>query len=55
MGNPIQCFCLENSMDRGDWQATVHGITESPTRLSNYHSLLHFLYKASLYALVSMR
>ena len=28
-GNPLQYSCLENSMDRGAWQATVHGITES--------------------------
>ena len=27
--NLLHYFCLENSMDRGDWQATVHGITES--------------------------
>ena len=25
-GNPLQYSCLENSMDRGDWRATVHGI-----------------------------
>ena len=25
-GNPLQCSCLENSMDRGAWWATVHGI-----------------------------
>ena len=24
-GNPLQCSCLGNSMDRGDWRATVHG------------------------------
>ena len=24
-GNPLQYFCLENSMDRGAWQATVQG------------------------------
>ena len=24
--NPLQYSCLENPMDRGDWQATVHGI-----------------------------
>ena len=24
-GNPLQYSCLENSMDRGAWQATVHG------------------------------
>ena len=28
-GNPLQYPCLENSMDRGAWQATVCGITES--------------------------
>ena len=30
-GNPFQYSCLENPMDRGAWQATVHGITESQT------------------------
>ena len=33
-GNPLQYSCLENSMDRGTWQATVHGITKSWTQLS---------------------
>ena len=28
-GNPLQYSCLENSMDRGAWQATVHGVAES--------------------------
>ena len=27
-GNPLHYSCLENSMDRGAWQAIVHGITE---------------------------
>ena len=35
-GNPLQYFCLENSMDGGAWQATVHGVTKSRTRLSNF-------------------
>ena len=34
-GNPLQYSCLENPMDRGAWQATVHGVTKSQTRLSN--------------------
>ena len=33
-GNPLQYSCLENSMDRRAWQATVHGVTKSWTRLS---------------------
>ena len=32
-GNPLQCSCLENPMDRGAWWATVHGATKSQTRL----------------------
>jgi len=34
-GSPFQYSCLENSMDRGAWQATVHGVTKSQTQLSN--------------------
>ena len=34
-GNPLQYSCLENSMDRGAWQTTVHGVTKSGTRLFN--------------------
>ena len=26
--NPLQYSCLENSMDRGAWRATVHGVTK---------------------------
>ena len=33
-GNPFQYSCLENSMDRGAWQAIVHADTKSRTRLS---------------------
>ena len=34
-GNPLQYSGLENSMDRGVWQATVHRVTKSWTRLSD--------------------
>ena len=34
-GNPLQYSCLESSMDRGAWWATVHGVTESQTGLSD--------------------
>ena len=30
-GYPLQYSCLETSMDRGAWQATVHGVAESQT------------------------
>ena len=32
-GNPLHYSCLENPMDRGAWQVTVHGVTKSQTRL----------------------
>ena len=35
-GNPFQYSCLENSMDREAWQATVPGVTKSWSRLSDY-------------------
>ena len=34
MANPFQCPCLENSTDRGAWQATVQG-SQGQTRLSD--------------------
>ena len=34
-GNPLQHSCLENPTDRAAWQATVHGVTKSQTRLSD--------------------
>ena len=33
-GNLLQYPCLENSTDRGAWQATVHGVAKSRTQLS---------------------
>ena len=35
-GNLLQYPCQENSMDRGAWQATVHGAAKSWTRLSDF-------------------
>ena len=35
-GNPLQYSCLENPMDGGAWWATVHGVAESWTLLSNF-------------------
>ena len=34
--NPFQYSCLENPMDGGVWWATVHGVTQSWTRLSDF-------------------
>ena len=36
-GNPLQCSCLENSMDRGAWQAIDHGVAKSWTNMTNTH------------------
>ena len=35
-GNPLWYSCLKNPMDRGAWQATVHEVTKSQTRLSTH-------------------
>ena len=34
-GNPLKYFCLENPMDRGAWQTTVHRVVKGWPRLSN--------------------
>ena len=41
-GNPLQYLCLENSMDRGAWWATVHEVTKSWTRLRDFPFTFHF-------------
>ena len=38
-GNPLQYSCLENPMDRGAWQVTVHRVAKSWTRLSDWTEL----------------
>ena len=41
-GNSLQYPCLENSMDRETWQATVHGVTKHQTGLSvRAHVCMH--------------
>ena len=35
-GNPLQCSCLENPMDRGAWLATVRGVAKSRIRLNDF-------------------
>ena len=36
-GYPLQYSGLENSKDRGAWQATIHGVAKRRTRLSDFH------------------
>ena len=40
-GNPLHYFCLENSMNRGAWWATVHGIAKSQTQLKQLSTHAH--------------
>ena len=40
-GNPLRSSCLGNPMNRGAWQATIHGVTESQTQLSDYSHRHH--------------
>ena len=35
-GNPLQCSCLDNPMDRGVWRATARGVAKSRTLLSGW-------------------
>ena len=56
-GYPLQYPCLENAMDRGAWQATVHRVTKSQTRLSNTLTIIYtvgnrFSFYRLLYGLV---
>ena len=39
VGNPLQYFCRENSMDRGAWWAIIHGFAKNRTQLSTYKRL----------------
>ena len=41
-GNPLQYSCLENPIDKGAWQATVHVVTKSRTQLSDLIFTFHF-------------
>ena len=41
-GTPLQYSCLENPMDGGAWKASVHGVDEGRTRLSNFPFTFHF-------------
>ena len=40
-GNPLQCSCLENPVDRGAWRATVHRVAKSQTQLKRLRTHAH--------------
>ena len=40
-GNPLQYSCLEDPMNRGAWWATIHGVANSQTQLSDFHTHIH--------------
>ena len=46
-GNPHQDSCLENSMDRGAWQATVHGAAKSQTWLRHWAQIYIYIYQCT--------
>ena len=48
-GNPIQYSCLENPMDRGAWQTTVHRVAKSETQLKqlSMHTSSNSVHKES--------
>ena len=41
-GTTLQSSCLENPVDGGAWKASVHGVAEGWTRLSNFTFTFHF-------------
>ena len=47
-GNPLHYSCLENFMDREAWWATVHGMTESQTRLSDFQFHSRFVQESEV-------
>ena len=55
-GSPLQYSCLEKPMDRGAWQATVHGVAKSRTQLSNRaHQHYILILKATMKGFLKIR
>ena len=50
-GNPLQYSCLENLMDRGAWQATVHRAANSQIQLKQFST--HGVRSAQVFLLIS--
>ena len=43
-GNPLCYSCLENSMDRGAWQATIHGVTRVRHNLATEEMMNEYIF-----------
>ena len=54
-GKLFQYSCLENSMDGGAWQATVHGVAKSRTRLSDFISGFSLVVARGDYSLLAVQ
>ena len=52
IGYPLQYSGLENSMDRGAWQATVHGVSKSQARLSDFRFFFHISFRVVTLCLI---
>ena len=48
-GNPIQYSCMENSKDRGGWQATIHGVADSRKPLGDLTTTINYSHNAVHY------
>ena len=48
-GNPLQCSCLGNPMDRGAWQVTVHRVARVKHDLVTEHAHMHLIFIRSSY------
>ena len=54
-GNPLQCSCLENSMDRGTWRDSVQGVAKSRPRLKRLSKQASKVNKNNLSKLLGLR
>ena len=54
-GNPLQDSCLENPLDRGAWQATVHGVAKSWTQLKllKRHTIPQYKVKEKVFEILN--
>jgi len=52
--NPLQYSYLENSMDRGAWQAIVHRVSKSRTQLSDFFFFFYYTRGASNSLLITL-